>query len=587
MRYNLFVMQRISLSLLCVCLMTFSVNAQNVGIGTTTPNANALLDLKSGNKGLLVPRMDSTSRKAIPNTKGLLVYDSTYSSFYFNTGTSWQKMSGSTGGSQLIANGNNVGDMLYWNGSNWDVIPAGKPGQQIKVGSNNIPAFAGDELPEVQTISVTNIGTRTATINAKVKKSGFSSIVSSLHDSQQTWYSARGACWSTNPNPTISDNYWMTSGSNGTYYVSPLDSTPYKVNVGGYSYSSSYVSEPNDHIDSLLMNTTYYVRAFAYNSAGIGYGNQISFTTQNGVPSLPTIGGDSSIITEIQLSSTSVKIINCNVYDNGGAVTTKGVVYSTNPNPTLANSFASAGTGTGNFEVSLTGLSPNIIYYYKVYATNSAGTVYGSQHAFTISTSNGITIASRAWSTINLSVGIDRYGQPIPKITDSTEWANATGPAWCWYKNDSATYASTYGRLYNGLAMLSVLKPIGWRVPNLEDYNSLLYAFDPSYDGNLMSYIAGGALKEAGTSHWRNPNAGASNISGFTALPGGYREGMAGSFNEIGYNGSFWGCVNSNLGGYNSYFLSLSNSNSYASIYFVYNSVYNSPGYSIRLVKDN
>src|ERR1700754_82573 len=68
--------------------------SQNIAINTdaSLPNPNAILDIKSGNKGLLIPRMNSAARMAIPNTKGLLVYDSTTNNFWYNTGTEWQSI---------------------------------------------------------------------------------------------------------------------------------------------------------------------------------------------------------------------------------------------------------------------------------------------------------------------------------------------------------------------------------------------------------------------------------------------------------------------------------------------------------------
>ena len=91
------------LLLLLFAFTIVSSYGQNVGIGTSTPDVNALLDVKSGNKGILVPRMDSIARKLIPDTKGLLVYDSTTNSFWFNTGTGWKNLSA---GSNWALNGN-------------------------------------------------------------------------------------------------------------------------------------------------------------------------------------------------------------------------------------------------------------------------------------------------------------------------------------------------------------------------------------------------------------------------------------------------------------------------------------------------
>jgi len=84
--------------------MVLAGNAQNVGIGTSTPNTNAKLDITATDKGLLIPRMDSTHRKAIPNTIGLLLYDSSTSSFWYNNGTAWQNMATAASGWSLTGN---------------------------------------------------------------------------------------------------------------------------------------------------------------------------------------------------------------------------------------------------------------------------------------------------------------------------------------------------------------------------------------------------------------------------------------------------------------------------------------------------
>ena len=84
--------------------MAVAGNAQNVGIGTSAPNANAKLDITATDKGLLIPRMDSTHRKAIPTTIGLLVYDSSTQSFWYNNGTAWQNLA--TAGSGWSITGN-------------------------------------------------------------------------------------------------------------------------------------------------------------------------------------------------------------------------------------------------------------------------------------------------------------------------------------------------------------------------------------------------------------------------------------------------------------------------------------------------
>jgi hypothetical protein len=114
-----------TMKLLLLLLLLLAGNqpyAQNMGIGNATPNANAVLDLKSGNKGVLIPRMDSVVRKLIPNTKGLLVYDTTTSSLWHNDGSKWVNY-------YNMPKGNAAGDMMSWDGSKWVLIPKGNAGQ--------------------------------------------------------------------------------------------------------------------------------------------------------------------------------------------------------------------------------------------------------------------------------------------------------------------------------------------------------------------------------------------------------------------------------------------------------------------------
>jgi len=87
-----------------VLCISMGIQAQNVGIGTSSPNANAKLDITATDKGVLIPRMDSVHRKAIPGTIGLLVYDSTTKSFWYNNGAAWQNMAISAPGWSLTGN---------------------------------------------------------------------------------------------------------------------------------------------------------------------------------------------------------------------------------------------------------------------------------------------------------------------------------------------------------------------------------------------------------------------------------------------------------------------------------------------------
>jgi uncharacterized protein (TIGR02145 family) len=155
-----------------------------------------------------------------------------------------------------------------------------------------------------------------------------------------------------------------------------------------------------------------------------------------------------------------------------------------------------------------------------------------------------VTICNQVWMLKNLDVDKYRNGDPIQMVTDNTEWEALTTGAYCYYNNDSATYAAIYGKLYNWYAVTDPrgLAPAGWHVPSDAEWNILVTCIDPSADTTSnysQSATAGGAMKETGTSHWNSPNAGATNTSGFTGLPGGFRN-FNGSFDFIGRFGGWW-----------------------------------------------
>ena len=125
---------------------------------------------------------------------------------------------------------------------------------------------------------------------------------------------------------------------------------------------------------------------------------------------------------------------------------------------------------------------------------------------------------------------------------------NTATPAFCWYNNDSITYADIYGPLYNWFTIDKFSNgnknvcPVGWHVPNNDEWNELF-----NYLGG--DAVAGGKMKQTGTSLWNPPNSGATNESGFTALPGGKRwvDGSSVSFFMEGGLFTCWStddCVN-------------------------------------------
>jgi uncharacterized protein (TIGR02145 family) len=146
---------------------------------------------------------------------------------------------------------------------------------------------------------------------------------------------------------------------------------------------------------------------------------------------------------------------------------------------------------------------------------------------------NVVIIGSQLWMTENLKTTKYSDGTAIPLVTDNTAWNNLTTPGYCWYNNDSASYAQTYGALYNWYTVDNCnLCPTGWHVPSDAEWTALT-----DYLGGES--VAGGKLKESGTANWNEPNTGATNETGFTALPGGYRSHL-GIFDDIGEGGGWW-----------------------------------------------
>jgi uncharacterized protein (TIGR02145 family) len=356
------------------------------------------------------------------------------------------------------------------------------------------------QTPTVTTTNITNISTTTATGGGNVIAQGMTAVT------------VRGVCWSTTQNPTIANNH--TSDGTGT---------------------GVFIS----NLTGLSPATIYYVRAYATNTAGTAYGSQVQFTTSAG--QTPTV------------TTTTITNITTTTATGGGyvtaqgttAVTARGVCWSTSQNPTITNSLTSNGSGIGAFTSNITGLSPATIYYVRGYATNSAGTAYGNQVNFTTLTQitcgeivnysgqnyNTILIGTQCWFKENLNVGIRVNG-------GNNQINNGTIEKYCY--EDNVANCNAYGGLYQWDEMMQYtttsgtqgICPLGWHIPSDQEWTILT-----TFLGGLS--VAGGKLKETGTIHWAFPNTGATNSSGFTALPSGVRISF-GSFFELGSNAYFW-----------------------------------------------
>jgi uncharacterized protein (TIGR02145 family) len=156
------------------------------------------------------------------------------------------------------------------------------------------------------------------------------------------------------------------------------------------------------------------------------------------------------------------------------------------------------------------------------------------------SSNRGVKIGDQTWQAMNLDVDTYRNGDPIPLVTSPAVWETLSTGAYCYYDNSPGTDRHGndwyYGKLYNWYAVNDPrgLAPTGWHVPSDSEWNELI-----NYLGG--DAVAGGKLKEAGTTRWDSPNTGATNSSGFQARPGGMREGTCGcGFSLKNEDGLWW-----------------------------------------------
>lgn len=374
-------------------------------------------------------------------------------------------------------------------------------------------------LPTIATSSISGITQATATSGGSITSDGGTTVVS------------RGICWSTSQNPTIYNN--KTTDGSGT---------------------GSFTS----NLSGLSANTTYYVRAYAINSQGTAYGEQVSFTTSINL-TIPIIT-TTTVSNITQTTATSGGNITS---DGGAAVTSRGVCWSTSQNPTIANSKTTDGSGTGSFTSNLTGLTANTTYYVRAFATNSKGTAYGEQVSFTTSSVGNITgtftdsrdgktykwvkIGTQTWMAENLAY--------LPVVNPITS-VSGTEPRYYVYDyngsditiaKQKANY-STYGTLYNWAASKAACPP-GWHLPKAEEWIALknyLVANGYNYDGTLNASKI--AKSMAATTNWNassiigviGNNPSLNNKSGFSALPSGYNEKEGFYYSSQIGNGVLW-----------------------------------------------
>jgi uncharacterized protein (TIGR02145 family) len=248
------------------------------------------------------------------------------------------------------------------------------------------------QKPSLTTNIISEITNSSAKTGGVITSNGGSEII------------AKGVCWSLNLNnlPDITGSH--TNDGQG---------------------DMEFISD----ITELTANKTYFVRAYATNSKGTGYGNVRMFLT-NTDPTPPVV-----VTGEIENITTNFASVSCEVTSDGGApVIVRGICYSTNPNPTINNSTIQSGNGTGSYTVNISGLNSNTKYYVKAYAENSVDIAYGNQKDFnTDQESNELTAAFTAEPT----------NGPAPLVVQFEDKSSNNPTSWLWNFGDGQTSDET------------------------------------------------------------------------------------------------------------------------------------------------
>jgi uncharacterized protein (TIGR02145 family) len=375
-----------------------------------------------------------------------------------------------------------------------------------------------------------------------------------------------GHCWNKTGSPTIFDNKFIVTED---------------VKKGEYKST----------ISNLVVDTKYYVRAYAIDDNRNIYGDQIDFSTHSEIP-IVTTTEISNITNKTAMSGGS------NISDGGSNISSKGVCWSLNQTPSINDYKTNEGNGNGNYSSTITGLSDVVTYYYCAYATNSAGTGYGTVLSFVTKLGdsdgnfyNTIIIGTQRWMGENLKTRKFNDGQLIPNYTNDADWSNLSSSAFCWYNNDEPNNKNKYGALYNWYAINSnKLCPSGWHLPSIDEWNTLVnylisngYNYDGSTAGNKI------AKAMASLSNWNfvsgiglpgnNDYTEYRNKSGYNGQPAGYRD-ETGVFSNLGMYSRWWSSTE--FSNADAYYFYIFNMNYYTSMNYKSKKI----GASVRCIKN-
>ncbi|NOS94333.1 MAG: hypothetical protein HOP30_20660 [Cyclobacteriaceae bacterium] len=350
--------------------------------------------------------------------------------------------------------------------------------------------------PQVTTINASNITFSSATMGGTIKSNGGANIT------------AKGICYATTTAPTVKS-----------------DTT--NQGAGSQSFSSQ--------ITDLLPNTKYFARAYATNSAGTGYGEEFSFTTGAGLPSIT-----------LAVTNTTYKEIFANwtiTAQGASAVSLSGwVISTTNALPlTGTDVFTSFNTSATFVEKTITDLEIGKKYYVRAFAANGQGTAYSNvveattKSLPTATDADGnvyesVLIGTQIWMNKNLKVTKFSNGDPIPTTSTPTQNITAeSSPVYRWAPDGNSANVNSFGYLYSGAVATDSRNvcPAGWHVPSKNEWVALQSALGSN---------PGLKLREASTNYW---GVAGTNVYGFAAVGAGMRD-QVGTFGFLKTYGEMW-----------------------------------------------